>query len=207
MSKFKSEIRASVLNDMGSRIEDALDAAKRELAGFQGGRQALVLAKQKVEAHMASVDKDVDAGRLDLEQASLVKKYMSQCCHILENLGIQAEVQGYQAQGKIMATENLVKVTKTLFDQERAKLEAAEREEAGELPEHLVGDPEDPRRPVQRPVGVHPGNVIADRKAEAIEQTEVGASETESVEEAAAALPEELTTEEPSKPKGRKKKG
>lgn len=175
MSQFKSEIRASVLNDLGSRIEDVLEAARKEFASFQGGKQALVLGRQKIEAHMGLVDKDVEAGRLDLQQASLVKKYMTQCSHILENLAIQVEVQGYQAQGKILATEGLVKMTKSLLDQEKAKIEATSVAEAA--PTDAVE--EDSRRPMQRQVGVHPGNVLADRKAESSSETPLEAPSAE----------------------------
>lgn len=154
MSNFKSELRASVLNDIGSRIEDVLESAKKELAMHQGGKQALALGRQKIEAHMSYVDKDVEAGVLDLQQASLVKKYVSQCSNILENLAIQVEVQSYQTQGKVIATEGLVKLTKTLFDQEKAKIESS----TSLVPE------EETSRPIERQVGVHPGNPIADRK-------------------------------------------
>lgn len=164
MSQMKSEVKVATLHEMGVKLDNILEAAEREMYQHEGGKQALAGAKKRVEQHLALVDRDVQEGKLDLEQASLIKKWVAQCVHIVENLGIQAEVQGYQAQGKVLNAKHVVAVAKAMFDREKAQLSAlAEAEKAiaegqSPIPQDMVG------RPDARPVGTHPGDPLADRR-------------------------------------------
>lgn len=197
MSKMKSEVKVATLHEMGVKLDDILEAAEREMHQLEGGKQALVGAKKRVEQHLANVDRDVQEGKLDLEQATLVKRWVSQCVHIVENLAVQAEVQAYQAQGKVLNAKQVVAVAKAMFDREKAHLtvlaEAEKAVAAGEspIPQDMVG------RPDARPVGLHPGNPLADRRT--VEEPPAAPPET------AAAAEGEATPEAPVKSRRKRK--
>lgn len=161
-NKLKHEIKALTYYEVGMKMDDLLEGVKSDLARYDGAKQALVHGKQKVEELTVHVDKDMKEELMTPEQASLVKKYILRAVNILMNLGIQSEVQHYQTQGKVIAMEKVVKVTKDFYDAEKVKQEASELAEKEAL---LGGVEEDPRRPVAREMGTHPGNAIADRKA------------------------------------------
>lgn len=163
MSKLKSEVKAATLHEVGMKLDDVLEAAERELHTLEGGKQALHMGQKKVEQHLANVDRDVQEGKLDLEQATLIKRWVTQCVHILENLALQAEVQMYQAQGKVVGAKHVVAVAKSLYDREKAHLDALSQAEV--RTEALVAlEPAEGR---QRVVGTHPGDPLAARRAEA----------------------------------------
>jgi hypothetical protein len=156
MTKMKSEIRAATFHEVGVQADNLLEAAKVEAAGNQMAKQALLVARQRIEQHSAVVDRDVEAGKLTLVEASKAKHYITQCANILESLAVQAEVQMYLAQGKASTAAQLVQRLKTSFDQEKAKAEA-------EVPSGPTEPP--PTEPLARAVGAHPGNPLASRRA------------------------------------------
>lgn len=159
-NKLKHEIKAHTLFELGEKLDDQLEAAQREQCGFDGAKNALTAAKAMVEGLSSNVDRDIKEGALDLDQSVLIKRWIARCAAVVQNLGLQAEVQNYQAQGKVMALRHSVKLTKALYDTEKAGLEEATKAEQG-LAEEL-----DPRRPDARATGQHPGNPLADRREE-----------------------------------------
>lgn len=159
-NKLKHEVKTHTFHEIGMKLDDMLEASKRDQARMDGAKQALLHARNKVEELTKHVDKDVLDSLLDLEQASLVKKYIVRAVGVLSNLALQSEVQYHQTQGQVVALEKTVAMTKNLYDAERVKLEAALEEEASPPPEVSVEAPHAPRE-----VGTHPGNRIADRKA------------------------------------------
>jgi len=163
-NKLKHEIKALTYHEVGMKMDDLLEGAKADLARFDGAKQALIHGKQKVEELTQHVDKDMREELMSPEQAALVKKYLIRAVSVLQNLGIQSEIQYYQTQGRVAAMEKAVGVTKSFYDTERAKFDAADAAEK----EVLLGavEEDDSRRPKAREVGTHPGNAIADRKEE-----------------------------------------
>jgi hypothetical protein len=173
-NKLKHEIKALTYHEVGVKMDDLLEGAKADLTRFDGAKQALIQGKQKVEELTLHVDKDMREELMSPEQASLVKRYLIRAVSVLQNLGIQSEIQYYQTQGRVAAMEKAVGITKGFYDAEKARFEAADAAEK----EVLLGgvEEEDSRRPSAREVGTHPGNAIADRKEEskqAVEETPV----------------------------------
>lgn len=212
MSKQKTEIRALLFHEMGSKIEDMLENDKRELATYQGGKAALQQGQKKIEEHLKFIDKDVDEGNLTIEEATKVKKYVLHCINILGNLALTAEIQIHETRGKGIAREQLMKLTKTMYDQERAKLEAQIAAEMAPPEAESDKPSEDDGRPVgvDRLAGMHPGNPLADRREPSVKQVDVAPSPEptsdmttapESAEEALA-LAADATT--PKKKRGKK---
>lgn len=156
MSKLKHEIKAAALHEMGMKLEDVLDAAKMELAKFRGVQEANKELMQKVEDLCTHVDNDLKAGVFDIATAGHVKKYILRAVEVVRNLGIQAEISAYTAQGRIQGTQKTIALTKAMFDAERASIVAMEKVEKA------IADGED-LRPHERVSGVHPGNPLADR--------------------------------------------
>lgn len=154
----KHEIKALTYHEVGSKLDDQLEAAQREQSGFDGAKQALTSAKTLVEGLTAHVDKDLKDGTLDIEQATLAKRWVLRSAGVIQNLGIQAEVQNYQAQGKVLALRQAVKVTNSLYTTEKDLWEGAKNSTSGEE----VGD--EGGRPVARAVGTHPGNPLEERR-------------------------------------------
>lgn len=155
-AKIQLESKISALGEVGNRLDDLLDASKLEQAQYEGARQALLEAGKKVEDHLAVyVKKDVEEGRLTIDEHVLVSKYMRHCLGILENLGKGAEIHALQSQGKIMAFTNAVQQAKHLFDVNQGRYSALQQiEQQGEKtrPE-VVGEKKG-----------HPGNPLADRR-------------------------------------------
>lgn len=160
MSKrVKHEVKVLTYHELGMKLDDQLDAAKAEQSSFEGSKKAFALGRAKVEELTAHIDKDVRDGTLDLEQSTLAKRWVLRAVAVLQNLGIQAEVQGYQAQGKVMALTQAVNHTKVLHDQEKSLLDAAIAAESQSSVETV-----DSGRPAVRAMGEHPGNPLADRR-------------------------------------------
>jgi len=154
----KHEIKALTYHEVGSRLDGQLEAAQREQSGFDGAKQALESARALVEGLTANVDKELKEGTLDMGQATLAKRWVLRSAGVLENLGIRVEVQNYQAQGKVLALRQAVKVTNSLYTTEKDLWEGAKNSTGGEEVEGDGG------RPVARAIGTHPGNPLEERR-------------------------------------------
>jgi hypothetical protein len=107
----------------------------------------LNIAYRKLEDHNKYVDKDVEEGKLTIEQSTLIKKYLNHHLGIIQNLATQADSQRLQVLGKLSGLEQIVKITKSLHDAEKVKFDA-------------VSNDDD----VKHVTGEHPGNPILERK-------------------------------------------
>lgn len=152
-NKLKHEIKSLTYHEIGVKLDDQLEAAKGEKHGYDGAKSALARTKILIENLTANIDVEAKDGALTIEASALAKKWVLRAANVVQNIGIQAEVQAHQAHGKIIALEQAVKVTKTLYEAEKAQLEAESE-----------GEERDPRRPDARPSGQHPGNPLADRR-------------------------------------------
>jgi len=178
-SHMKHEIKSLVYHEIGMTLDDNLESAEREKHEYNGAKSALIMAKKSVEGLTANVDKDLKEALLDGEQAALVKKWLIRAVNVVQNLALQAEVQSHMAQGKIVALTAAVKHAKSLYDAEKVRMEALVALDSSDG--ESVGE-EDPRRPVARPVGQHPGNSIAERRLAEEKNKSESKSEGESAE-------------------------
>lgn len=157
-----SEIKMHMAQEIGTRLDDMLDGAKREVAIYEGSKQALGLAHSKVSDHLKYIDKDLEEGKLDLEQSVLVKRYIGQVLGILQNLCTGADVQKLQAQGKVLAFESSVKTTKSAFDIEKARVAMSKPAEG------IAGESAALSLIRERATGEHPGDPLAARRNEEV---------------------------------------
>jgi hypothetical protein len=168
MKRVKHEVKVLTYHEMGVKLDDQLEAAKSEQSGFDGAKKAFALGRSKVEELTSHIDKDAKDGTLDVEQATLVKRWVLRSMEVLRNLGIQAEVQAYQAQGKVIALEKSVNIIKALHDNEKVLLDSVVALEKA-IADGTVEVEDDPRRPVSRNTGEHPGDPLASRREEGAE--------------------------------------
>jgi len=170
MNKLKSEVKALTYHEVGAKLDDQLESAEREQFSMEGAKIALTEAKNLVEQLLSHVDKDVQEGVLDVAQATLAKRWVMRSMQVVQNLALRAEVQNYQSQGKVLALRQTVKVAKSLYDAEKANLDALIKAETEET------ETVDPRRPDARVSGTHPGDPLADRREKGVAQVEVDTS-------------------------------
>lgn len=163
MSLLKSELKQSVTAEVGSRVEDAVEAAQRDLTMLEGRKAAFHDAARAVELLMGAVDKDVEEGKFDLPTAELVKRYVGRACNALQNMAMQSQNFILAQGGKIQGMSQAVTLLKAIVDDERKKMEAlkasiaagmmnAEGESVSNLPSR------------ERPAGAHPAMSLKEQR-------------------------------------------
>jgi hypothetical protein len=185
MSIEKAQVKVGTAHEIGCRLDDALEAATKDLYRLEGAAQAFRQAAQSVEGLAKHVDREMDEGKFDLETAKLIKKYVERAHQMMTNLTMQADNNRMAQTGKVSGAEAAVQLVKKFRDDEERKAEAlrvalAARAAEAEAP---VAD-EGPR-----PVGLRPGASIKERRL---------------AEELAAQAPPEPLPEEPRKKKSKR---
>jgi hypothetical protein len=154
MSAEKSELRAAGMHEVGVRLDDLLEAARKEVLRCEGAALGLFQCAKAVNDLNAHVDLDVSEGKYDLETAGHVKRYLSRASQVVQNLGVASNNSKMASAGQVQMAETMVTVTKKMFDAEVTKREQIV--EAERSPEA-----EDPRR---RPTGVRPTPSIKEQR-------------------------------------------
>jgi hypothetical protein len=162
MDKTISDVKLQATREIGSRMDDRLEAAEQETHALGGAVQMLKQAAQNIESLHAHVGKDMDAHLFadltDVQVQAQIKRYIDRAIGVVQNLQLGAEQARLKAMGKQEALQQAVKLVKQLHDQEVARVARIEKIEAdGGIPETLG-----------RVVGDHPGDPLADRRAEAV---------------------------------------
>lgn len=151
MSAEKADQRGAAAAEIGAKLDDFLEAAVKEGCRYEGAQQALARGAEAVDGLLAHVDRDVTEEKLELPVAQAIKNYLVKASGVLRNLAADAEIRKYRHQGKIEALEAAVGVAKVFYDAERARAVAIRSGAANG---------------VSRVVGVHPGDPLAERRAE-----------------------------------------
>jgi len=125
----KGEIKAATVHEIGVRFEDMLEAGRQEVSKNEGAKLALLMAIRQVNELAAHVDKDLDAGAFNdvtepMAVATLVKKWLTRTCAVLETGSVSAENHRLIAQGRVQAFQQMIDNMKKLHDMELGKLEA-----------------------------------------------------------------------------------
>jgi outer membrane biosynthesis protein TonB len=205
----KAELKKAVLEDMGVKADDRLDALTAELYRTDGGAKALKSAGEGLGRDVfARLRKELDEGKIDADQAKHVDRYINTCINFLTHLARRAAGQVPVMQGRVDEATEAVRRIKKDVDAEVAKIQAIQiAEAAGEIRatggggHEVVSSPS--RGPQRRPVGVRPGGSLkAQRAAEGAAETQEGASEGEGLTPDAPAPPSEerAPPSEPTKP-------
>jgi len=121
-SILKTELKQLVTFEVGARVEDSFEEAKRGLAIFEGRQTAMLDAAKAVEQLLAFVDTDVTEEKIDLEAATVAKRYIMRAVNALQNLSAQAQNLRMAQTGKVSGLEQTVALLKNMADAEMAKL-------------------------------------------------------------------------------------
>lgn len=146
----KAQLTAHVANEIGADIEDLLEQADRTMQSSEGVTVGLARASKGVQGILEHVDQALDNGELDLDQSTLVKRWVSRALGSIEGLKAQAEVERLQARGYRVGVARAMETARKRRDMATAKVEAAKAYEAGD--------------PGPRPAGVRPESPLAGRK-------------------------------------------
>jgi len=167
----KAELKKAILQDMGIKADDRLDALTAELYRTEGAAGSLKTAAEVIERDVfARLRSDLEGGQLDADQAKTVDRYIRTCIHSLQHLAQQSNVQVPIMKGRLDEATEQVKRIKEEFDSEEAKIQAIRiAEAAGTIQETEEGGheavPSDEKGPSRRPPGVRPSGSLKDRRA------------------------------------------
>jgi hypothetical protein len=160
----KSDIKMQVASELGVRLDEQYEAVNKELAALDGRRSALLEAAKKVEGLLAAVDKQIDDGSLlpsevtALTVGAVVKRYITRIVESLSGGAQATDSAVLVSKGKLQGLEQALRVTKQLFDKEKAKADALLSEEV--VATNGGGNPS----AVVRPIGMRPEDPLADRR-------------------------------------------
>jgi len=91
MSIEKAEVKVGTANEIGNRLDDVLEGTTKDLYRLEGAAVAYRQAVQAVEVVSTVIDKDMDEGKVGLEEASLIKKYLERARQNVQGQSAQAE--------------------------------------------------------------------------------------------------------------------
>ena len=133
----KGAIRASAIHDLGVRFDDSLDSATARSHESRGAVAAFSAARQSMASLMQHVDRDIDEGKLSIDEATLVKLWLSRALNACEGLFRQSENRVLMCEGELRAIRHVVDITGKTFEIERATTHVRQE----------PGAPVDARRP------------------------------------------------------------
>lgn len=136
MSVLKSELKQLVTNEVGVRVEDALEAAKKDLSVLEGRQTAFADGSKTLEALLVSVDKDIEEEKYDAVVGEHVKRYVLRCIHAMSNLAANAANLRIAQTGKVQGFAQTITLLQNMMDAEKAKAAALVAAESAPPPEH-----------------------------------------------------------------------
>lgn len=202
MSLLKSEAKLYAINELGSRLDDALENATKNLYREEGAAEVLRQALTSFDQMLKVFDRELTEKNVDVDSTRTLKEYFMRCRSFLVNLASSADTNRQAAAGKISAFQQSVNIARKFKDEEVSKLQvmrdaiaanmsAPENAEDGDA---AAGENEG-RRPGQRPQS----SIKIQRLAE-----EMRNSLTENKETSPEGSNQEVAKPEP-KPKKQKK--
>jgi hypothetical protein len=145
----KAEIRAGAIFNVGERLDDMLEAAQRDATRFDGKVAGCMEVAESITALLKAVDEDLDSGQIpDLETAALVKKWVSRCFHLSENLARRASNEKMSAAGAVAAMTQAVRLVADMHSREKAQVEQVQELTSQASPEREADEPSERSAPV-----------------------------------------------------------
>jgi hypothetical protein len=195
MNLEKSELKIGTVNELGSRLEDALEGSNRDLYRCEGAVTALQAAVRASESIQSHLDKEIEAQKIDLEVGNEIKRWLMRVTQVIANLEAQSVYNRHAQAGRVSAMTTAVDIAKKLKEEEIRKVEAyqvalsaqalkiakVEAEAAEDAADHVVANNFE----------IRPGMSLKQRRQ---------------LEEAAANAPREAPAIKPVKKPGRPKK-
>lgn len=169
----KSEIKMGLLHEQGVKADDQLEGAHKRQAAHDGAKQALRQLAKGIAGLAALVDRDVDDGKLSIDEPAKVISYVKLMIDRAVNMAMSSaqHQEGLQISvgGEIVAYQGMVDAIKKEILSEQSKAQAIKEAVAtgrvvfeGDAPS--MADDEADRG---RPSGVRPGGgLAAQRRAE-----------------------------------------
>jgi hypothetical protein len=124
MSVLKSEIKQLVTHEVGVRVEDALEASKKELSVLEGRQTAFADGAKALEALLVAVDKDIEEAKYDAAVGAHVKRYVLRSVHALNNLSANAANLRIAQTGKVQAFGHTISLLQNMIEAEKSKAAA-----------------------------------------------------------------------------------
>jgi len=131
MSIEKSLLKRDTIDELGNELNDLLDGSRTLIHQKDGGVEALNTAKGMVLLNASkAIDEDLEAGKIDLEMAKLIKGYVTICSGTIGALHSMWVDAKSLAQGRTRGLEEAVAVAKKARDVQHHKaIRALEVEE------------------------------------------------------------------------------
>lgn len=124
MNLDKSDLKILTAHELGCRLDDYLDANTKDMYRLEGGVTALRAASLSLDGLMKVVDKEMDEGKFDLEQAAHIKKFVQRAAQMVLNLALQHENNRIAQTGRVAALDGAVSIARKFKEEESKKVEA-----------------------------------------------------------------------------------
>lgn len=121
MNLDKSDVKVGAANEIGCRLDDMLESQTKDLYRHEGMVTAFRAGALAVENLEKLIDAEMDEGKVELETAVLLKRWVARARHVLTNLSQQADNNRIMQTGKISAMESAVAATKKFKEEEMAR--------------------------------------------------------------------------------------
>lgn len=158
MSLLKSEAKLYAINELGSRLDDALENATKSLYREEGAADTLRQALTSFDQLLKVFDRELVEKNLDVDSTRTLKEYFVRCRSFIVNLVNSAETNRQAAAGKISAFQQSVNIAKKFKDEEVNKLQMMKEAITANMAEAAASETKDSsneepagRRPGQRP--------------------------------------------------------
>ena len=158
MSLIKSEAKLYAINELGSRLDDALENATKNLYREEGAAEVLRQALTSFDQMLKVFDRELTEKNVDVDSTRTLKEYFMRCRSFLVNLASSADTNRQAAAGKISAFQQSVNIAKKFKDEEVSKLQMMKDAITANMNEDSSSEEKDTsenentgRRPGQRP--------------------------------------------------------
>jgi hypothetical protein len=167
MSAHTEEVKMAVVQDLGLLLDDHMEAAEKRHLQFVGGEVGAKKCTQELAGLMPLVIKEFEQGKLSMEEAQAVKKWLNRALGTCAMVGNVCRQDAIKSQG---LAEGLKAPIAVLVK----KREAAEKALASELAKDAIEEETgaDPRRPARSLKSIR-------RAADAAEAAQIEAAEGE----------------------------
>lgn len=152
----KSEVKIGAVHEIGCRLDDNLESITKDLYRAEGASSVWSQVMSLLDSINKNVDKEIDDGKIDLQVATEIRRYLNQLINTAITSNKQAEQNKAATSGKVQALQLAIQITKKYKDEEMAKLQVLQVA----IEKGFVKQAEDGstvRIEGPRPEGAHPG--------------------------------------------------
>lgn len=196
----KSEAKIHAVNELGCRLDDALDDSNKSLFREEGAAAAFRAAVVSMENLLKVLDKELDEKNVDLDSSKTIKEYVNRARSLMQSHAETAEHKRQAEVGKIQAFQQAVSIAKRYKDEEINRLQTLKNaiESNIENGEAISETSENEGKKTRAP-GERPGSSIKMRRL----AEEYVKSSSENTEESKDEVPQD---QEETKTKSKKQK-